>query len=236
MHWPAHQHPPQIPYLTQADQTDLAELMHIVGGARKATMASGLRQESGLSRTRLRELNTWSTDRAGRIIPDPNITPITIHITIHQDLIYMGISIHMEASTPPYHHAGSSSSQRDRRQEARQPPRRSKKKKKIKPAEPAEKIWGSARTLNVLLHFVAPKAIGMVLALLGRPRAAFVFFLAASATSTASVKLTPATNPKLPSLTLAKPPQHMHQNPRVWATSGTIHLATSTPMRPHLAS
>ena len=24
MHWPAHQHPPKIPYLTQADQTDLA--------------------------------------------------------------------------------------------------------------------------------------------------------------------------------------------------------------------
>ena len=38
----------------------------------------------------------------------------------------------------------------------------------------------------------------MVLALLGRPRAAFVFFLAASATATASVNLTPATNPKLP--------------------------------------
>ena len=179
MHWPAHQHPPKIPYLTQANQTDLAELMHVVGGARTASMASGLRQESGLYRTRLRELNTWSTDRAGRIMPDPNITPVTINI-----------SIHMEASTPPYHHAGSSN-QRDRRQEARQPPRRSKKKKKkTKPAEPADKIQGSARTLNVLLHLVAPKAIGMVLALLGRPRAAFVFFLAASATATASVNLT----------------------------------------------
>ena len=75
--------------------------MHVVGGARTASMASGLRQESGLYRTRLRELNTWSTDRAGRIMPDPNITLVTINITIHQDRIYMGISIHMEASTPP---------------------------------------------------------------------------------------------------------------------------------------
>ena len=91
----------------------------------------------------------------------------------------------MASHPPPNHHAGSSYSQHGRRQKGQQPPcpRAPKKKKKKSPQapEPTARIRGSARPLNVFMHFVAPKAIGVVLTLLGRPRAACLFFLAATA-------------------------------------------------------
>lgn len=62
VHWPAHQHAPTL-NLTETDRADVEELMHIVGDARQASKPWA-RQESAQHRTRLRHLNTWSTDRA----------------------------------------------------------------------------------------------------------------------------------------------------------------------------